>query len=103
MYSSDASLYQIRPLGVVFPRHREDVETVVKYCAEMEIPVIGRGAGSGVSGESLGSGLIIDFTRFMRRTLQVGSDTIRVQPGMVLQKLNSVLRPYGRYFPPDPS
>ncbi|MDB5388756.1 MAG: glpC, partial [Planctomycetaceae bacterium] len=103
IYSSDASLYQIKPLGVVFPRHREDVETVVKYCAEMHIPVIGRGAGSGISGESLGTGLVIDFTRFMRRTLQVGEDTIRVQPGMVLQKLNTVLRPYGRYFPPDPS
>jgi FAD/FMN-containing dehydrogenase/Fe-S oxidoreductase len=103
MYSSDASLYQIKPLGVVFPRHREDVETVVKYCAEMHIPVIARGAGSGVSGESLGAGLIVDFTRFMRRTLHVGDETIRVQPGMVLQKLNAVLRPYGRYFPPDPS
>lgn len=103
MYASDASLYQIKPLGAVYPRHREDVETVVKYCAEMHIPIIGRGAGSGVSGESLGSGLIIDFTRFMRRTLEVGDETIRVQPGMVLQRLNSVLRPFGRYFPPDPS
>lgn len=103
MYASDASLYQIRPMGVVYPRHREDVETVVKYCAEMHIPLIGRGAGSGVAGESLGSGLIVDFTRYMRRTLDVGAETVRVQPGMVLQKLNTMLRPHGRYFPPDPS
>jgi FAD/FMN-containing dehydrogenase/Fe-S oxidoreductase len=103
MYASDASLYQIKPIGVVFPRHRDDVETVVKYCAEMHVPIVARGAGSGVSGESLGAGLIMDFTRFMRRTLDVGDETVRVQPGMVLQKLNAVLRPYGRYFPPDPS
>ena len=103
MYASDGSLYQIAPLGVVYPRNREDVETVVKYCAEMHIPVIGRGSGSGVAGESLGRGLVVDFSRYMRRTLSVGDETIRVQPGMVLQKLNSVLRPFGRYFPPDPS
>lgn len=103
MYASDGSLYQIAPLGVVYPRNRDDVETVVKYCAEMHIPVIGRGSGSGVAGESLGRGLVIDFSRYMRRTLDVGEETIRVQPGMVLQKLNAVLKPYERYFPPDPS
>ncbi len=103
MYASDGSLYQIPPLGVAYPRHREDVEIVVKYCAEMHIPVIGRGSGSGVAGESLGRGLVIDFSRYMRRTLEVGEETIRVQPGMVLQKLNAVLKPFGRYFPPDPS
>ena len=103
MYASDGSLYQIPPLGVAYPRHREDVEIVVKYCAEMHIPVIGRGSGSGVAGESLGRGLVIDFSRYMRRTLDVGEETIRVQPGMVLQKLNAVLKPFGRYFPPDPS
>ncbi len=103
MYASDGSLYQIAPLGVVYPRNREDVEIVVKYCAEMHIPVIARGGGSGVAGESLGRGLIIDFSRYMRRTLSIGDETIRVQPGMVLQKLNAVLRPFDRYFPPDPS
>jgi len=103
MYASDGSLYQIAPLGVVYPRNREDVEIVVKYCAEMHIPVIARGSGSGVAGESLGRGLVIDFSRYMRRTLSIGDETIRVQPGMVLQKLNAVLRPFERYFPPDPS
>ena len=103
MYASDGSLYQIAPLGVVYPRNREDVEIVVKYCAEMHIPVIARGSGSGVAGESLGRGLVIDFSRYMRRTLSIGDETIRVQPGMVLQKLNAVLLPFERYFPPDPS
>lgn len=103
MYASDGSLYQIAPLGVVYPRNHEDVETVVKYCAEMRIPVIARGSGSGVAGESLGRGLVVDFSRYMRRTLSIENETIRVQPGMVLQKLNAVLRPFERYFPPDPS
>src|SRR3954470_14247478 len=98
MYASDGSLYQIAPLGVVYPRNVGDVETVVKYCAESNIPVIARGSGSGVAGESLGRGLVIDFSRYMRGTLSIGDGTVRVQPGMVLQKLNALLRPYQRYF-----
>lgn len=103
MYASDGSLYQIKPLGVVYPKHREDVVTLAKYASEAHIPLIARGAGSGVAGESLGRGIIVDFTRYMRRTLEIGEATIRVQPGMVLQRLNVILRPFERYFPPDPS
>lgn len=103
MFSSDGSLYQIPPLGVVYPRQRQDVETVVKYCHEMRIPVFARGAGSGIAGESLGAGLLIDFSRHMRRVLSIHEETIRVQPGLVLQRLNTILRPFERYFPPDPA
>ncbi|HVV99913.1 MAG TPA: anaerobic glycerol-3-phosphate dehydrogenase subunit C [Planctomycetaceae bacterium] len=103
MYSNDGSLYQIPPLGVVFPRRRDDVITVVKYCSEMHIPMIARGAGTGIAGESLGRGLIIDFSRHMRRVEEIGDETVRVQPGLVCDRLNAILRPFGRYFPPDPS
>lgn len=103
MYASDGSLYQIPPLGVVFPQHREDVMTVARYCAEMRLPLIARGAGTGLAGESLGRGLVIDFSRFMRRVEAIEDETIRVQPGMVYNRLNAVLRPFERYFPPDPS
>ncbi len=67
LYSSDASIYQIRPLGVVRPRNVADVVATAQYAAEHELSLHPRGAGSGVSGESLGRGLIIDFSRYMRR------------------------------------
>jgi FAD/FMN-containing dehydrogenase/Fe-S oxidoreductase len=103
MYATDASLYQIPPLGVVFPRHRDDVVTVVKYAAQEKIPIIPRGAGTGLAGESLGAGLLLDFSRYMREIESLGASTVRVQPGVVCKRLNDVLRRNGRYFPPDPS
>src|SRR5580704_7260689 len=103
MFSTDGSLYQVQPLGVVFPRHRDDVQALVRYAAQEKIPLIPRGAGTGLAGESLGQGLIIDFSRHMREIEAIGETTVRVQPGVVCRTLNDALKPYGRYFPPDPS
>ncbi|MCH8830316.1 MAG: FAD-binding oxidoreductase, partial [Planctomycetes bacterium] len=103
LYSSDASLYQIMPLGVVTPRDRDDVLTLANYSRETGIPLFARGAGTGLAGEALGDGLIVDFSRHMRDVLSVDGDTVRVQPGVVRDQLNAVLRESGRYFPPDPS
>ncbi|HLJ10342.1 MAG TPA: FAD-binding oxidoreductase, partial [Planctomycetaceae bacterium] len=103
MYSTDGSLYQMQPLGVVFPRHRDDVVALVRYAAQERIPLIPRGAGTGLAGESLGQGLVIDLSRHMRQIEAIGSTTVRVQPGVVCRTLNEALRQYGRYFPPDPS
>jgi len=103
MYSSDGSLYQMQPLGAVFPRHRDDVVALVRYAAQQKIPLIPRGAGTGLAGESLGQGLVIDFSRHMRDIESIGETTVRVQPGVVCRKLNDALRKSGRYFPPDPS
>lgn len=102
-YATDASLYQIQPLGVAFPRDRDDVLTLARFAAEFRVPLIARGAGTGVAGESLGQGLVVDFSRHMRRIEVLDEHTVRVQPGMVHERLNHVLRDYGRYFPPDPS
>ena len=103
MYATDASLYQITPLAVAFPRHREDVITLARYAHEKSIPLIARGAGSGITGQVLGPGIIVDFSRFMKAVESIGPETVRVQPGVVRDKLNEALRPHGRYFPPDPS
>lgn len=103
LYSSDGSLYQIAPLGIAYPRSREDVVVLARYAAVNRIPLIPRGAGTGLAGESLGAGLIVDFSRHMRHVEAVTEDSVRVQPGVVCQQLNRLLRPYGRYFPPDPS
>ncbi|MBI3464388.1 MAG: FAD-binding oxidoreductase, partial [Planctomycetes bacterium] len=103
LYASDASIYQIKPLGVVAPRSSADVAACVQYAAENHIPVHARGAGTGLAGESIGPGLVIDFSRHMRRILEVGTDTVRVQPGVVYERLNASLRAFGRQFGPDPA
>jgi len=103
MYSSDASVYQVRPLGVVRPRNRDDVVACVQFAAENEIPLHARGAGTGLAGESLGPGLIVDFSRYMRRVVRVDDETVQVQPGVVLNMLNEQLRGMGRMFGPDPA
>lgn len=103
MFASDASWYQIEPLGVAFPKHVKDVITLAEYAAENRIPLIPRGAGSSVTGGALGQGLIVDCSRHLKAIEQIGPNTVRVQTGVVLDDLNRELRPHGRYFAPDPS
>ena len=103
MYSTDASIYQIQPLGVAFPRSREDLITLSRYSTETETPLIARGAGTGLAGGALGQGIIVDFSRYMRNIIRIDEKTVRVQPGIVLSELNDALRPQGRAFAPDPS
>lgn len=103
LYASDASIYEITPLGVVRPRSSADVAACVRYAAEKQIPLHARGAGTGVAGESLGPGLVLDFSKYLRRVISVDGQTVRLQPGVVLERLNSFLRPAGRVFGPDPA
>jgi FAD/FMN-containing dehydrogenase/Fe-S oxidoreductase len=103
LYASDASIYEIRPLAVARPRSTADVAACVQYAAEKRIPVHARGAGSGVAGESLGPGLVIDFSKYLRRLIAVEKETVRVQPGLVHERLNHHLRSSGRFFGPDPA
>jgi FAD/FMN-containing dehydrogenase/Fe-S oxidoreductase len=103
LYSTDASIFQVEPLGVVTPRDEEDVQALVHYAAANRVPLVARGAGSGVAGESLGQGLIVDLSRHLRSILEVGSDTVRIQPGVVLRDLNARLSREGRRFAPDPA
>ncbi len=103
MYASDASIYEIRPLGVVRPRGLADVVACVQYAAENEIPIHARGAGSGLAGDSLGPGLVLDFSHTMRRIIAISEDTVDLQPGVILAHLNRQLASTGRVFGPDPA
>lgn len=103
LYASDASVYEIPPLGVVRPRTLADVVATVRYATENKIPLHARGSGSGLTGGALGRGLIVDFSRYMRRILKVNDDTARVQAGVVLADLNRLLARRGRVFGPDPA
>ena len=103
LYASDASIYEIRPLAVVRPRGLADVRACVQYAAENGIPVHARGSGTGLAGDSLGPGLVLDFSHTMRRIVSLEPETVRVQPGVILAHLNRQLSRHGRLFGPDPS
>ena len=103
MYASDASIYEMVPIGVVRPAGTDDVVACVKYAEENEISLMPRGGGSNVTGACVGKGLVLDFSYSMRRTRAVGRDTVTVQPGVVLGDLNRQLKPHGHFFAPDPA
>ncbi|MCE5302887.1 MAG: anaerobic glycerol-3-phosphate dehydrogenase subunit C [Planctomycetaceae bacterium] len=101
--ASDASIYEIRPQGVVRPRCSADVAACVQYAAQKRIPVHARGAGTGVAGESLGPGLCVDFSTHLHRIIRQDGPRVRVQAGIVHERLNWQLRRAGRLFGPDPT
>jgi len=103
LYASDGSIHEIAPLGVVRPRSTADVVACVQYAAEKEISVHARGAGTGVAGESLGPGLVLDFSKYLRRVIRLDEETVRVQPGVICERLNAQLQRRGRTFGPDPA
>jgi len=104
MYASDASLYQITPIAVVRPRHANDVAGCIKYAVENSLPIFPRGGGTGLAGQSLGSGIILDFSRFMRRMLELDLEQrqVRVQPGITLGDLNRQLAQHQLVLGIDP-
>ena len=101
-YALNASPYEIDPLGVVAPRTEDDVITTVRYAAENGIPLHARGAGTGRTRGTIGTGLVVDFSRYFRRVIAVHHDRVVVQPGVVLDELNARLAPLGRKVGPDP-
>lgn len=102
-YSTAACWYKITPVAVVFPKDNEDVQALVKYAYENDIAVIPRGAGTGLAGQAIGYGIIIDFTKYMNCLVSVKGDTAVVQPGMVYSELIEELKPHQKYFPVDPT
>lgn len=103
LYATDASIYQIMPLGVAFPRSAAQAATLMRAAADAGVPVIPRGAGTGLAGATVGEGLIVDFSRYNRRIsdFDLEKRTVRVDPGVVLDQLNAFLKPHGLWFGPD--
>jgi FAD/FMN-containing dehydrogenase/Fe-S oxidoreductase len=103
MYSTDASVYQIVPAGVVIPRNSDDVIRTVNLCRRHGTSVTARGGGTSQCGQSIGPGVQIDFSKYMRRVLDldVEAGTVRVEPGIVLAELNQQLQPHSLQLPLD--
>jgi FAD/FMN-containing dehydrogenase/Fe-S oxidoreductase len=105
LYATDASAYEVTPIGVVFPRSTADIARVMTYCAEREIPVLPRGGGTSLAGQAVNEAVVLDCTRYMDSLLDVDpeSRTARAQPGIYLADIDEVLEPHGLKFAPDPA
>jgi len=104
-YSTDASIYQVQPIGVVVPRNEEAARAAIAIAAEQGVPILPRGAGSSQCGQTVGEALVIDHSKYLARVLEVDEQagTALVQPGVVLDALNASLRSRGLWFPVDVS
>ncbi len=104
-YSTDASIYQIEPIGVLIPKVHDDVRAAMDICRELGVPVLPRGGGSSQCGQTVGAALVIDHSKYLNGVVGFDRDamTVTVEPGIVLDALNAWLRPHGVWFPVDVS
>ncbi|GAA0652446.1 FAD-binding and (Fe-S)-binding domain-containing protein [Salarchaeum japonicum] len=105
LYATDASAYEVTPIGVVFPESAADVEATVSYCADHGVPVLPRGGGTSLAGQTVNEAVVLDFSRYMDAVRSVSPDDRRVtaQPGIKLGDLNAQLAEHGLKFAPDPA
>ncbi len=105
LYSTDASIYQIEPVGVVVPRHKGDVQAVLEVANRWGASVLPRGGGTSLAGQAVGHSIVLDFSKYMQSALEVNREELwcRVQPGLVQDELNAHVRGMGLQFGPDTS
>jgi len=105
LYSTDASIYQIEPLGVAIPKTQDDLHAAVELAAKYKIPILPRGAGTSLAGQAIGAALILDCSRHLDSILEIDSDSRSaiVEPGVVLATLNAAAAKFGLMFGPDPA
>jgi FAD/FMN-containing dehydrogenase/Fe-S oxidoreductase len=105
LYATDASAYRQTPIGVVLPRTTDDVAAVMTYCADREIPVLPRGGGTSLAGQTVNEAVVLDFTRYMNeiRDLDPDAREATVDAGCIVEELNETAAPHGLKFAPDPA
>src|SRR6266699_1478885 len=103
LYATDASIYQIEPVGAAFPKNAQQASAVIRAAADTDVSITPRGAGTSLVGNAIGEGLIVDFSRHNRQItdLDIEKRSVRVGAGVVLDQLNDFLRPHGFCFGPD--
>ncbi len=104
-YATDASIYQIEPVGVLIPKSIDDVRAALSLCRQLGIPVLARGGGTSQCGQTVGAALVIDNSKYLNHIgdLDLDAMTVTVEPGTVLDHLNTWLKPHGVWFPVDVS
>jgi FAD/FMN-containing dehydrogenase/Fe-S oxidoreductase len=104
-YATDASNYRQVPIGVVIPRHEGDVIAALSLARENSMPILARGGGTSLAGQACNAALVLDFSKYMNRVLEIDANarTAQVEPGVVQSHLNAALAPHGLFFAPDPS
>ncbi len=105
LYSTDASIYQIEPLGVALPRTQDDLIAAVELAAKYHVPILARGAGSSLAGQAIGQALILDCSRHLNKILEFDpqAQTVQVEPGVILAGMNRAVAGHGLMFGPDPA
>ena len=105
LYSTDASIYQMEPIGVVLPRNTEDVIATMQICSDSKTIFLPRGGGTSLAGQTVNHGVVVDFTKYMNRILSINPEErwAIVEPGITIDALNAGLKPYGLYYTPDPT
>lgn len=105
LYATDASMYQITPLAIVQPRDRDAALAAIRLCAAERLPLLARGGGTSLTGQSIGAGVILDVSRHLDRMLELNLEEawVRVEPGIVCSELNALLNSHGVHFAPDPA
>ena len=105
LYSTDASIYQIEPLGVAFPKNQEDLHAAVELAAKYKVPILPRGSGTSLAGQAIGDALILDCSRWLDSIIEINPEarTATVEPGVILLKLNALAEKHGLMFGPDPA
>ncbi len=103
LYSTDASIYQVEPIGVVVPQHMDDVRAFVDFCAGRNLPILPRGSGASLAGQTVNRAVVLDLSRHCDRIVRIDPErpTATVQPGVVLDELNRQASTHGLMFGPD--
>ena len=105
MYSTDASAYKEKPLAIIRPKDVSDIQLLIDFARKEKIPLIPRTAGTSLAGQVVGSGIIVDVSKYMCNILEINEKEhwVRVQPGVVLDELNKILAAKGLFFGPETS
>ena len=105
LYSTDASDYSEKPLGVIYPKNEQEIQNILKIANENKIPVIPRGGGTSLAGQVVGNGLVVDISRYMTEILEINVEEMwaRVQPGVIPDVLNQKLKPLNLFWGPETS
>src|SRR6056300_1996247 len=105
LYATDASVYKMRPLAVAFPWNVKDLQLLIQFAKDHKTSLIARTAGTSLAGQCVGSGIVVDLSKYFTKILEldIGKRTVRLQPGVNRDTLNEYLKPHGLFFGPNTS